>query len=43
MRVDTDGYVLAGPCGQLWARLADDMASWVNEGKPLLDDALADR
>jgi ketosteroid isomerase-like protein len=41
VRVDTDGYVFAGPCGELWARLTDDMASWLTQGKPPLDGEAA--
>lgn len=31
------GHAWTGPCGELWARLAEEAAAWVRAGKPPLD------
>lgn len=38
VRVNGDGYVFAGACGELWAEVADDAATWVEAGKPTLTE-----
>ncbi len=30
------GFAAAGPCGELWAEVAEDAAAWVEAGKPAL-------
>ena len=32
------GFAFAGPCGELWAQVADDAAAWVAADKPPLSD-----
>ena len=32
------GIVFAGPCGELWAEVAEDAAAWVEAGRPSLSE-----
>lgn len=32
------GFAFAGPCGELWAQLAEDVAAWVEAGRPPLTE-----
>lgn len=35
VRTEKDsGFAFAGPCGELWARVAEDAATWVEAGRP---------
>lgn len=36
VRIQSFGFAFAGPCGELWAQVADDAAAWVGAGKPPL-------
>lgn len=35
---DGSGFVFAGPCGELWAQVAEDAAAWVEAGRPSLSE-----
>lgn len=36
VRTQGTGFALAGPCGELWAQVAEDAAAWVEAGRPSL-------
>lgn len=36
VRTQGTGFAFAGPCGELWARVAEDAAAWVEAGRPSL-------
>lgn len=38
VRTHRSGMVFAGPCGELWAQVADDAAAWVEAGRPRLTE-----
>ena len=36
VRTSEAGFAFAGPCGELWAQVAEDVAAWVEAGRPSL-------
>lgn len=36
VRTQNTGFAFAGPCGELWAQVAEDAAVWVEAGRPSL-------
>lgn len=38
VRVNSDGFVFTGACGELWAQVAEDAAAWVDAGQPDLSE-----
>lgn len=38
VRTHSSGMVFAGPCGELWAGVADDAVAWVEAGRPPLPE-----
>jgi hypothetical protein len=38
IRTQSSGWAFAGPCGELWAEVAEDAAAWVEAGRPALSE-----